>query len=83
MAATSAAVQSCQKSASGASGRRARLLELLATNDEFGLDRYQNHRRLVRALRDRDPAAAEKITVERARAGFSDLLEAGMETGAQ
>ncbi|WP_205473057.1 GntR family transcriptional regulator [Nocardioides sp. SYSU D00038] len=57
------------------SGRRARLLELLATNDEFGLDRYQNHRRLVRALRDRDPAAAERIATERARAGLSDMLE--------
>jgi DNA-binding GntR family transcriptional regulator len=57
------------------SGRRARLLELLATNDEFGMDRYQNHRRLVRALRDRDPAAAEEITTERARAGMSALLE--------
>ncbi|UMG94088.1 GntR family transcriptional regulator [Nocardioides sp. TF02-7] len=58
------------------SGRRARLLELLAANDEFGMDRYQNHRRLVRALRDRDPAAAEKIATDRARAGMSDLLEA-------
>lgn len=56
-------------------GRRARMLELLAENDEFGMNRYQNHRQLVRALRNRDPEEAERITQERARAGLSDLLE--------
>lgn len=54
--------------------RRARLLELIAADPEFSLYRYNSHRELVHALRARDSAAAERITMERARAGLGDLL---------
>jgi DNA-binding GntR family transcriptional regulator len=54
--------------------RRARLLELIEADPEFSLDRYASHRELVRALRAGDSAAAERIAMERARAGITDLI---------
>ncbi len=54
--------------------RRARLLEQVAANDRFGLDRYASHRALVRALRAGDAAAAESIVMNDARGGLADLL---------
>ncbi|RSM43791.1 GntR family transcriptional regulator [Amycolatopsis balhimycina DSM 5908] len=56
--------------------RRARLIERIAGNDQFGLDRYGSHRALVRALRVGDPAAAEALVIEDARGGLGDLLAA-------
>lgn len=55
-------------------GRRARLLELIAEDPEFSMERYAAHRELVRALREGDSVAAERIAMERARAGISDLI---------
>lgn len=54
--------------------RRTRLLEHVAANDRFGLDRYASHRELVRALRDADAAAAESIVMNDARGGLAELL---------
>lgn len=54
--------------------RRARLLELIAADPEFSLYRYNSHRELVHALRAGDTDAAERIAMERARAGLGDLL---------
>lgn len=54
--------------------RRARLLEHVAANDRFGLDRYASHRDLVRALRAADAAAAESIVTNDARGGLVELL---------
>jgi DNA-binding GntR family transcriptional regulator len=54
--------------------RRTRLLEHVAANDRFGLDRYASHRELVRALRDADAAAAEAIVMNDARGGLAELL---------
>lgn len=54
--------------------RRTRLLEHVATNDRFGLDRYDSHRDLVRALRNADAAAAESIVMNDARGGLVELL---------
>lgn len=54
--------------------RRARMLEHVAANDRFGLDRYASHRDLVRALRDADAAAAESIVMNDARGGLVELL---------
>ena len=54
--------------------RRARLLEQVATNDRFGLDRYASHRALVRALRNADAPAAESIVTTDARGGLVELL---------
>ncbi|CAL9333456.1 hypothetical protein SUDANB121_00131 [Nocardiopsis dassonvillei] len=51
--------------------RRARLLEHIAAGDLSALDRYTYHRELVRALRDRDAEAAERIVMEDARAGLA------------
>ena len=56
--------------------RRARLLERVAADETFGLDRYGSHRALVEALRDGDPAAAESIVINDARGGLSALLSA-------
>ncbi|KDN22038.1 GntR family transcriptional regulator [Amycolatopsis rifamycinica] len=56
--------------------RRARLIERIAEDDRFGLDRYGSHRALVRALRAGDSAAAEALVIEDARGGLSDLLAA-------
>ncbi len=54
--------------------RRARLLELVAEDEQFGLDRYASHRELVKALRAADSDAAERIATDRARAGLQALL---------
>lgn len=54
--------------------RRARLLELIEADPEFSLQRYASHRELVLALRAGDSAAAERIAMERAQAGITDLI---------
>jgi len=56
--------------------RRVRLLEEISRNHRFGLDRYGNHRALVRALRAGDSTAAEALVTEDARGGLGDLLAA-------
>ncbi|MFB4276822.1 GntR family transcriptional regulator [Nonomuraea sp. MTCD27] len=56
--------------------RRARLIERISHDAEFGLHRYTSHRALVRALRARDSAAAEALVIEDARGGLGDLLAA-------
>ncbi|SHG17866.1 GntR family transcriptional regulator [Geodermatophilus nigrescens] len=53
--------------------RRARLLELIAADGSFGLDRYGSHRALVRALRAGDAAAAERIDTADAQGGLDAL----------
>jgi DNA-binding GntR family transcriptional regulator len=53
--------------------RRTLLLERVATDDQFGLDRYGSHRALVRALRAGDSAAAEQVVTEDARGGLNAL----------
>lgn len=53
--------------------RRARLLAEIAADDRFGLDRYGTHRALVRALRARDSATAERLAVEDATGGLDAL----------
>ena len=54
--------------------RRSRLLEHVAANDRFGLDRYGSHRDLVRALRAADAVGAEAIVMNDARGGLAELL---------
>jgi DNA-binding GntR family transcriptional regulator len=54
--------------------RRARLVERISEDDQFGLDRYASHRALVQALRSRDSALAEALVTEDARGGLGDLL---------
>lgn len=54
--------------------RRARLLDQVAANDRFGMDRYAGHRKLVHALRAGDAPAAESIVMTDARGGLADLL---------
>jgi DNA-binding GntR family transcriptional regulator len=54
--------------------RRTRLLEHVAANDRFGLDRYGSHRDLVRALRAADAVGAEAIVMNDARGGLAELL---------
>jgi DNA-binding GntR family transcriptional regulator len=63
--------------------RRARLLELIEADPEFSMDRYASHRELVRALRAGDSAAAERIAMERAQAGITDLITGGSRVAAQ
>jgi DNA-binding GntR family transcriptional regulator len=53
--------------------RRTRLLEHVAADDRFGLDRYAGHRAFVRALRAGDTAAAEQVVMEDARSGLHAL----------
>ncbi|MFC8075084.1 GntR family transcriptional regulator [Streptomyces sp. NPDC057307] len=53
--------------------RRTRLLRHVAVNDQFGLDRYNSHRALVRALRAGDSAASEQLAIDDARGGLHDL----------
>ncbi|WNV86137.1 GntR family transcriptional regulator [Umezawaea sp. Da 62-37] len=55
------------------SERRTRLLERVAVDKDFGLDRYASHRALVHALRAGDSAAAEQIVLEDARGGLNAL----------
>ncbi|MFJ7217597.1 GntR family transcriptional regulator [Amycolatopsis sp. NPDC098790] len=54
--------------------RRSRVLERVAVDETFGLDRYTTHRRLVGALREGDSAAAEALVLEDVRGGLGDLL---------
>ncbi len=56
--------------------RRELLLERVAANDTFGLDRYASHRALVRALRAGDSATAERVVLEDAQGGLTQLREA-------
>jgi DNA-binding GntR family transcriptional regulator len=53
--------------------RRARILEQIAADDSFGLDRYSSHRALVRALREGDSATAERLVIEDAQGGLAAL----------
>ncbi|MGI5286245.1 GntR family transcriptional regulator [Nonomuraea polychroma] len=53
--------------------RRARILEQIAVNDRFGLDRYSTHRALVRALREGDSVTAERLVIEDAEGSLTDL----------
>ncbi|MET9229973.1 GntR family transcriptional regulator [Lentzea sp. NPDC003310] len=53
--------------------RRARTLERVLANHQFGLDRYTSHRALVRALRAGDQATAERIATDDVRGGLADL----------
>ncbi|MCP9951363.1 GntR family transcriptional regulator [Actinomadura madurae] len=55
--------------------RRALRLEKIAEDARFGLDRYSSHRALVRALRAGDSATAERLVIEDAQGGLSDLRE--------
>lgn len=45
----------------------------LVAGDEFGADRYAEHRGLVRALRARDAGEAERIVTDHAARGLLDL----------
>lgn len=53
--------------------RRTRLLEEIASDARFGLDRYGSHRALVQALRARDAATAERLVLEDAAGGLDAL----------
>ena len=53
--------------------RRARLLEEIAADEAFGMDRYGTHRALVRALRAGDSATAERLVTEDARGSLTAL----------
>jgi DNA-binding GntR family transcriptional regulator len=55
--------------------RRSLLLQHVARDDTFGLERYTSHRALVRALRAGDSAAAERIALEDSQGGLSALRE--------
>lgn len=53
--------------------RRARILERIAADDSFGLDRYSSHRALVHALREGDSAEAERLVIEDAQGGLAAI----------
>ncbi|MEG3635461.1 GntR family transcriptional regulator [Micromonospora palythoicola] len=53
--------------------RRELLLERVAADDTFGLERYTSHRALVRALRAGDSAAAERIAIADSQGGLDAL----------
>ncbi|MGC4769703.1 GntR family transcriptional regulator [Micromonospora sp. DT44] len=55
--------------------RRELLLQRVAEDDTFGLERYSSHRALVRALRAGDSAAAERIALEDSQGGLAALRE--------
>jgi DNA-binding GntR family transcriptional regulator len=55
--------------------KRARLLQHVAEDDSFGLDRYASHRALVRALRAGDSATAERIVIEDVQGGLTALRQ--------
>ncbi|WP_212735525.1 GntR family transcriptional regulator [Herbidospora galbida] len=57
--------------------RRALRLEKIAEDERFGLDRYAGHRALVRALRQRDPATAERLVIDDAQGGLDALRGGG------
>lgn len=56
--------------------RRELLLRRVMEDHTFGLKRYASHRALVRALRARDSAEAERIALEDAQGGLTALREA-------
>ncbi|GIM92024.1 GntR family transcriptional regulator [Paractinoplanes toevensis] len=56
--------------------RRELLLQRVAADETFGLERYTSHRALVRALRDRDEVAAERIAIEDSQGGLAALRAA-------
>jgi DNA-binding GntR family transcriptional regulator len=55
--------------------RRELLLQRVAADDTFGLERYTSHRALVRALRAGDSATAERIAIEDSQGGLAALRE--------
>ncbi|MFG3642579.1 GntR family transcriptional regulator [Micromonospora sp. NPDC050795] len=55
--------------------RRELLLQRVAEDNTFGLERYTSHRALVRALRAGDSAAAERIALEDSQGGLAALRE--------
>lgn len=61
--------------------RRARLLESIAADGQFGRDRYDGHRELVRALRARDAVRAEDLVIRDAQGGLDALRAAGRRRG--
>ncbi|WP_033344654.1 GntR family transcriptional regulator [Catenuloplanes japonicus] len=56
--------------------RRQLLLRKVAEDDTFGMRRYTSHRALVRALRAGDSAEAERLALQDAQAGLTELREA-------
>ncbi|MFI7549248.1 GntR family transcriptional regulator [Micromonospora sediminimaris] len=56
--------------------RRELLLQRVAEDDTFGMERYTSHRALVRALRAGDSAAAERIAIADAQGGLDALRRA-------
>ncbi|WBB53491.1 GntR family transcriptional regulator [Verrucosispora sp. WMMD573] len=56
--------------------RRELLLQRVAEDDTFGMERYTSHRALVRALRTGDSAAAERIAIADAQGGLDALRRA-------
>ena len=56
--------------------RRELLLQRVAEDETFGLERYTSHRALVRALRAGDSTAAERIALEDSQGGLAALREA-------
>jgi DNA-binding GntR family transcriptional regulator len=57
--------------------RRQLLLQRVARDETFGLERYTSHRALVRALRAGDSAAAERIALADSQGGLEALRDAG------
>ncbi|MBQ1047372.1 GntR family transcriptional regulator [Micromonospora sp. C51] len=56
--------------------RRELLLQRVAEDDTFGMERYTSHRALVRALRAGDSTAAERIAIADAQGGLDALRRA-------
>lgn len=56
--------------------RRELLLRRVAEDETFGLERWTGHRALVRALRARDDAAAERLALQDAQGGLAALRRA-------
>ena len=56
--------------------RRELVLRRAAEDETFGMARYASHRALVRALRDGDSVAAERIAIEDSQGGLAALREA-------
>ncbi|WP_306214500.1 GntR family transcriptional regulator [Actinoplanes sp. RD1] len=57
--------------------RRERVLQQVAQDDTFGLDRYTSHRALAKALRAGDSAAAERIATQDVQGGLAALRDGG------
>ncbi|MFJ2397362.1 hypothetical protein ACIOTI_31995 [Streptomyces sp. NPDC087843] len=56
--------------------RRELLLNRVAEDETFGMDRYTSHRALVRALHARDEVTAERLALSDAQGGLNALREA-------